>query len=45
MITALPLALLILLPQPPASAFPTGDALTKQAYLLASAKSVATPPK
>ena len=40
MITALILS--VLLAQPPA-AFPTGDVLTKQAYLLASEKSVKTP--
>ncbi len=41
MITALTLALF--LAQPPASTFPKGDTLTKQAYLLASPKFVATP--
>jgi Peptidase of plants and bacteria len=43
MITALTLALFLLTPQPPVTPYPTGDALTKQAYHLASAKSVPTP--
>ena len=38
-----PLLAVFLLAQAPAQSFPTGDTLTKQAYLLASAKSVPTP--